>query len=125
VGPFGLGTRRVTPRAEFAPARDGSLDWVVRDQGQEIHRAPLDGYRISVLWKADVHPTRAERLELEADQLSLADVAAIFDRDLEARGASGRFELERLDDPATRQTLALAYPEPVPLGARPSIYDPM
>jgi len=54
VGPFGGGTRRVTPRAELAPTGGESDAWVVRDRGREIFRAPLCDFRVSVLWKADV-----------------------------------------------------------------------
>jgi hypothetical protein len=49
--------------------------------------------------------------------------AAIFDRDLEARGEKLRFDLKRFEDPTLREALKAVYPEPVPLGARPSIYD--
>jgi hypothetical protein len=123
VGPFEGGTRRVTARAELAPAPDGSGDWLVLDKGREIHRAPLTGYRVSVLWKADVYADEAERLRLADDTLSLEDVAAIFDRDLESRDEKLRFDLERFEDPALRDALAQVYPEPIPVGARPTIYD--
>jgi len=123
VGPFAGGTRRVTARAELAPAGDGSGDWAVRDRGREVFRAPLSGYRVSVLWKADVYESAAERERLRDDTLSLEDVASIFDRDLAARGVSLRFDPARLEEPSLRPDLAAVYPEPVPLGARPSIYD--
>lgn len=123
VGPYAGGTRRVTARAELAPSTDGSGDWTVRDRGREVFRAPLSSYRVSVLWKADVHPNRAERLHLAGDTLSLEDVATVFDRDLAVRGESLRFDLARLDDPTLRRALESTYPEPRPLGAQPSIYD--
>ena len=123
VGPFAGGTRRVTARAEVAPAADGSGDWVVHDRGREVHRAPLSGYRVSVLWKADVHPNAAERARLAEDTLSLEAVAEIFDRDLAARGERLRVDLARLEDPALRAGLAAVYPEPIPLGAGPTIFD--
>lgn len=123
VGPFVGGTKRVTPRAELAPGGDASGAWVVRDKGREVFRAPLERFRVSVLWKADVHPSAEERIRLAEDTLSLEAVAGIFDRDLAARGERLRFELGRLDDPALRRSLETFYPEPVPLGARPSIYD--
>jgi hypothetical protein len=94
----------------------------VRDRGQEILRAPLSSYRVSVLWKADVYESATERLRVADDTLSVEDVAAVFDRDLEARGEALRFDLERFDDPKLRDALKAIYPEPVPLGARPSIY---
>ncbi len=46
-----------------------------------------------------------------------------FDRDLDARGEKLRFDLERFEDPALREALSLIYPDPVPVGAQPSIYD--
>ena len=51
------------------------------------------------------------------------EVAAIFDRDLEARGEKLRFDLERFEDPALAESLSLVYPEPRPIGAQPSVYD--
>jgi hypothetical protein len=123
VGPYDAGTRHVTARAELAPAKDGSGDWVVHDKGREVLRAALDRFRVSVLWKADVYPTEAERIRLADDTLSVEDVAATFERDLEARGEKLRFDLERLEDPALREALALVYPEAVPVGAGPTIYD--
>jgi len=123
VGPFENGTRRVSARAELAPLGDARTDWVVRDKGREIVRAPLSHYRVSVLWKADVYETAAERARLEDDVLSLDDVAAIFDRDLAARGERLRFDLARFEDPTLHAALSAVYPEPVPVGARPSIYD--
>jgi len=123
VGPFEEKTRRVTARAELAPVGDGSGNWAVHDKGREILRRPLDQFRVSVLWKADVYASEAERRELASDTLSLEDVAAIFDRDLDARGEKLRFDLERFEDPALREALSLIYPDPVPVGAQPSIYD--
>ena len=123
VGPFAGGSRRVTARAEAAPAADGSGDWVVRDRGREVFRAPLAGFRVSVLWKADVYPSAQERSRLSDDTLSLERVAEIFDRDLVTRGETLRVDLARLDDPALRAALSARYPEPRPFGAGPSIYD--
>lgn len=123
VGPFDRGTLRVTPRAELSPARDGSGDWVVRDRGAERFRAPLARYRVSVLWKADVYRDEADRRRRTADRLSLEDAAAILDRDLAARGARVRVDPERLEDPALAAAVQAVYPEPVPVGRRPSIFD--
>ncbi len=122
VGPFGAGTQRVSPRAELAPAGDGSGDWVVTDRGQLSYRAPLDRFRVSVLWKADVYRTQEERRRAERDTLSLEDVARIFDADLAARGAGFRFDLDRLEDPGLNNALAEVYPEAVPVGAGPSVF---
>jgi hypothetical protein len=113
----------VSSRAELSPASDGSGEWIVVDRGAEVYRAPLSRYRVSVLWKADVHRSAEERRRVADDQLSFEDVAVVFDRDLEARGEKLRFELERLDDPAFQQALEAVYPEAVPVGAGRSIYD--
>lgn len=123
IGPFEEKTRRVSARAELAPVANGGGDWAVRDKGKEVLRLPLDQFRVSVLWKADVYADEAERIELAKDTLSVDDVAAIFDRDLEARGEKLRFDLERFEDPALAESLSLVYPEPRPVGAQPSVYD--
>jgi len=123
VGPFGDGTKRVTARAELAPANDGSGTWCVQDRGEEVFRAPLDAFRVSVLWKSDVYKTEAERARLADDLLSFEDVKAEFDRDLERRGNSLRFDLDRLEDPAFAAELSAVYPEARPVGAGRTIYD--
>lgn len=123
VGPFDRGTVMVRPRAELAPADDASGDWVVRDRGEEAYRAPLERYRISVLWKADVYRSEAERARLCAEPLSLDDVARVFDRDLAARGAELRFDLARLEDLSFAGEVAALYPEARPIDALPSIFD--
>jgi hypothetical protein len=51
------------------------------------------------------------------------DVAAIFNRDLARRGEAVRFDLARFEDPRLAKALSAVYRQPVPLGARPSIYD--
>ena len=91
--------------------------------GQQSFRAPFGAYRASVLWKADVYRTEAERRSVENDLLSLEEVARIFDEDLAARGETIRFELDRLEDPALARELAGVYPEAVPVGAGVSIFD--
>lgn len=125
VGPFDAGTLRVTSRAELAPASDGSGDWEVRDRGAVRFRAPLDRYRVSVLWKADVYRDEAEHRRQTAPEnsLSFEDVARIYDRDLEDCGAGFRFELDRLEDPSLAAALAEVYPEARPIDALPSIYE--
>jgi hypothetical protein len=124
VGPFDRDTRLVTPRARLAPAADGSGDWAVVDRGEVVHRAPLESYRISVLWKADVYRGEAERERQTRETLSLPDVARIFDRDLEEKGADVRLDLTRLADPGLAAALGAVYPEAVPTGKAPSIFDP-
>ncbi len=123
VGPFGSGSARVSARAELAPLRDGSGDWAVRDRGALRHRAPLDHFRVSVLWKADVYASEAERRRVENDLLSLDEVARIFDADLAAKGSELRFDAARLTDPRLARAFGAAYPEAVPIGAGPSVFD--
>ena len=64
------------------------------DHGEVAYRAPLDAIRVSVLWKADVYRTAAERDERSRDALSMQDVADIFDDDLgggaRRRGSTSR-----------------------------------
>lgn len=116
VGPFDRGTVRVTSRAELAPAGSGTSDWVVRDRGEDIYRAPLTDFRVSVLWKADVYRDEQARDRGRAHPLSLADVADRFNADLEDRGAAIRFDLDRVDDLSMKAELATVYPEAVPVG---------
>jgi len=123
VGPFDRGTRLVSQRAELAPAGDGSGDWAVRDRGEVAYRAPLERYRVSVLWKADVYPDEAERARQCAEPLSFEDIARVFDADLARRGADLRFDLGRLEDLAFAGELAALYPEARPVDALPSIFD--
>jgi hypothetical protein len=123
VGPFDRGTLLVTPRAKLAPVADGSGDWAVTDRGEVRYRAPLDAYRVSVLWKADVYRDEEERRRLAAETLSIPDVAQIFDQDLSKRAAGFRFDLDRIEDPGLIAAINGVYPEAVPVGAAPSIFD--
>jgi len=126
VGPYDRGTVMVTPRAELRPTGEGAgagREWAVTDRSEEIFRAPLERYRLSVLWKADVYKTEAERQELMKDTLSLEGVAEVFDRDLEAKGEKLRFDLERLNDAAFADALSEVYPEARPVEAAASVYD--
>ncbi|MEE3332507.1 MAG: hypothetical protein VX246_16695, partial [Myxococcota bacterium] len=100
VGPFEAGTPLVTGRAELAPEEaNGSGDWAVTDRGEVCYRAPLEHFRVSVLWKAHIYENEDERRTLEASPLSLEDVARIFAEDLSAKGSDLRLDLDRLDDP--------------------------
>jgi hypothetical protein len=117
IGPFDKGTIRVTPSAELAPAGDGSVDWAVTDHGEVVFRAPLETVRVSVLWKADVYKTMAERAARAANALSMQDVADTFNDDLVRQRSSLRFDLGRVDDPTLKTELATIYREATPVGA--------
>jgi hypothetical protein len=58
VGPLDRGTLLVTPRAELAPARDGSGEWAVTDRGEVRYQAPLERYRVS---RGQLHGGRGYR----------------------------------------------------------------
>jgi hypothetical protein len=122
VGPFDHGTRRVTPSAKLGPADDGSGDWAVVDHGEFVMQAPLETFRVSVLWKADVYKSAAERDLGRNDLLTMETVAAIFNDDLASRGSSVRFDLTRLDDPSMKAEMATVYPEALPVGALTSAF---
>ena len=77
---------------------------------------------MSVLWKADVYETAAQRAQSCADTLSLQDVADTFNDDLAAKGSSVRFDLARVDDPSLKASLAGVYPEATPVGAMRSVF---
>ena len=123
VGPYDEGTVLVTPKAELAPAGDGSGEWTVTDHGESVFRAPLDALRVSVLWKADVYATAAERARRVDDTLTMPDVADTFNDDLAARGSTVRFDLTRLDDLSLKDAFYVEYPEPIPVGALRSAFE--
>ena len=109
---------------ELAPVEDGSGEWAVTDRGEARYRAPLDEIRVSVLWKADVYRNEEERRRRMADTLSIPEVARVFDRDLEEKGADVRFDLDRIEDPGLIAEVSAVYPEAIPVGKAPSIFDP-
>ena len=119
TGPFDEGTRLVTPSATLAPAggAGGSNTWVVTDHGEVCFRAPLDTIRVSVLWKADVYATAAERDHRKVHTLSWDEVADTFNDDLARRGSSVRFDPNRADDLTLKADMAGVYPEATPVGA--------
>ncbi len=123
IGPFTAEPMRVTPGATLAPVDDGSGDWAITDLGEQVFRAPLDTYRLSVLWKADVYTDAAERDRQKANQLSMQDVADRFADDLERRGSTTRLDLDRVEDLAMKAEFAEVYPEDVPSGALRSVFD--
>ena len=123
IGPFDAGTRYVSASAELAPANDGSGDWTVTEAGKEVYRAPFDAYRASVLWKADIYATEAERLACVDDQLSMEQVIDIFNRDLTARDIPFALDAEQLDDAQHIAQLGQHYPEAVPIDACTSMFD--
>ena len=86
------------------------------DHGEVCYRAPLDAFRVSVLWKADVYATAAERNRSKADTLSLDDVADVFNDDLARRGSAVRFDPTRAEDLTLKAEMATVYPEAVPVG---------
>jgi len=123
VGPFDAGTRRVTGRAEFAPVPGASGDWAITDLGEVRYQAPLQDFRVSILWKAHVYRNEEDRQAREANGLSLEDVSRIFADDLASKGSDLRLDLARLDDPAQTAGFSAAYPEAKPIDAGPSVYD--
>jgi len=123
VGPFDQGTRLVSGRAELSPADDDSGDWCVRDQGEVCYRAPLEAFRVSVLWKADVYKDEADRRRRTAESLSIPDVIAVFERDLADKGHDIRIDPGKLEDPSLIAAVNAIYPEARPIDAAPSIYD--
>lgn len=122
VGPFDAGTRLVTPRAELAPVTDASGDWAVIDNGELAFRGPLAAFRVSVLWKADVYMTAAQRSRCASDTLSMQDVADTFNDDLVRRGSTVRFDPALIDDLGLKAALAGVYPEATPVGAMRSVF---
>ena len=123
VGPFDQGTRLVTPRAELAPSADHPGEWAVVDRGDVQYQAPLDSFRVSVLWKADVYANEEERQRQTATSLTLEQVAETFNADLHTKGIQTRLDPENLEDPAVIPAVSGAYPEAVPVGRKPSIFD--
>jgi hypothetical protein len=117
IGPFDRGTVRVTPSAELAPVGDGTVDWTVTDHGEVVFRAPLESIRVSVLWKADVYKTMAERAARVVNTLSMQDVADTFNEDLVSRASSVRLDLTRVDDRTLKEEFATIYHEATPTGA--------
>jgi hypothetical protein len=111
----------VTPGAELAPVGAGTDDWAVIDEGELVCQAPLEVFRVSVLWKADVYKTAAERAERVASRLSMQQVADTFNDDLAQRGSPVRFDLARVDDLSLKDEFASAYPEASPVGALRSV----
>ena len=124
IGPFHGGTRLITPSAALAPVGDGTGDWAVTDHGELQLRAPLDTFRVSVLWKADVYTTAAQRAQRCANTLSMQDVADTFNDDLARKGSTVRFDLARVDDPSLKAEFAGVYTEATPVGAMRSVFAP-
>lgn len=122
VGPFDEKDYWVTPRAEIGPSEGHARHWSVMDRGEEVFRADLEEIRVSVLLKADVFQNEGERQEVAADVLSMEDVARIFDQDLSEREIEFRFDLAQAGELSFQAALASHYPEPVPVGARKSIF---
>jgi hypothetical protein len=123
IGPFSGQMPLLTPTATLAPVNDGTGDWAITDLSEVVFRAPLDTYRLSVLWKADVYKNAVERDRKKSNTLSMQDVADRFNDDLVRRGSEIRFDLARLDDVALSAELKTVYPEDKPVGALRSVFD--
>ena len=95
------------------------------DSRGERFRAPLDQYRASVLWKADVYATEAEYQESKNDVLSLEQVADIFNADLAERGIPLTLTAESIVEQENITALGTHYPEDIPMDAGISIFDAM
>jgi hypothetical protein len=121
IGPFDKGTVRVTPSAELAPVGTGTGDWAVVDDGELVCRAPLESFRVSVLWKADVYKTAAEHTERLANRLSMQQIADTFNDDLAQKGSPVRLDLARVEDLSLKAEFANVYPEATPVDALPSV----
>jgi len=121
VGPFGKGTILVTPAAELSPSDNG--EWVVMDHNEEIYRAPLRDYRVSVLWKANVFKSLDEREEKSAQSLSMQDVTNIFNEDLEERNVRIRLSSDNIEDSEIIAILTGIYNEPKPINALRSVFE--
>jgi hypothetical protein len=123
VGPFDQGTRLVTPRAELAPVGEASGEWAVKDRGAVRYRAPIEDFRVSVLWKADVYRDAADQERALSQSLSIPDVVDRFNRDLAAKGTDIRLDVDQLEDPNIAAAMYGLYPEAVPQGKRVSMFD--
>ncbi len=123
IGPFSGQSPLITPSATLAPVNDGTGDWTITDLCEVVFRAPLNTYRLSVLWKADVYETAAERDRKKSNTLSMQDVADRFNDDLAQLGSEIRFDLDRVDDLALSAELKTVYPEDKPVGALRSVFD--
>ena len=121
VGPFDNGTVLVTPSAQLLPTEDNT--WVVTDHEEKIYEAPLNAYRISVLWKANVYTNIDEQKHKQANPLSIEDVITIFNADLEDHGHGLRLSKENIEDESTITAMAKIYPEPKPVNALPSVFE--
>jgi len=121
VGPFDQGTRLVTPRAELAPTKNG--EWAVSDLGEVQYQAPLEDFRVSVLWKADVYRDAEEQKRQMAKTLSIPDVVQMLNRDMKEKGAGLEIDVDQIEDPGLAASVGAVYPEAVPVDKAPSIYD--
>ncbi len=122
VPPHDDGTVLVNAEAELAPVGDGDA-WAVTYRGEEQFRSEFAGWRVSVLMKADVYADAAEKQRVDADLLSLDEVARVFNADLAQKGADLRVDAAALGDPALPGQLSVFYPEPVPVQAGRSFFD--
>ena len=121
VGPFDRGTILVTPSAQLSPSENGK--WVVTDLGEKIYTAPLSGYRVSVLWKANVYKNHEEREQKSANPLTMTNVINIFNDDLEEKNTGFHLTSDNLEDTETISTISAIYAEAKPINALKSVFE--
>jgi len=121
VGPFDKGTILVTPSAQLNPVGNG--EWVVTDHDEEIYKASLDQYRVSVLWKANVFKNHEEREQKSANPLTMSEVINIFNADLEERNIGFHLASNNIEDAETISTISAIYAEAKPINALKSVFE--
>ena len=121
VGPFDNGTLLVTPSAQLHPTQDET--WVVTDHDEIIYAAPLNEYRVSVLWKANVYSNIEEQQHKQSNPLSIENVIMIFNADLEERRHELRLSKENIEAKNIISEMSKIYPEPKPVNALPSVFE--
>jgi hypothetical protein len=93
------------------------------DRGEVQYRAPIEDYRVSVLWKADVYRNEEEQQRKVANPLSIPDVVSIFNREFEDKRIDLRIDVDAVEDLGIASAVGALYPEAVPREKRPSMYD--
>ena len=96
---------------------------MVTDHDEKIYEAPLNEYRVSVLWKANVYTNIEEQKHKQANPLSIKDVLTIFNADLEEHGHDLRLTKDNIEDKSIIAEMTQIYPEPKPVHALPSVFE--